>query len=457
MGTGLADSLHRLVKHALDSGVADSVEEAEKMFRSFRLTLEIDRTAAQSPVDQTALLTAVAVGRRAFLGGVRVVGDLDAGLAVPLPLGGSLGEAATALGGRVTVAPPAGEPTIVVGGGPKARRDGFCIRTMASGWRGGVAPIHADTVLAPGPMMPLAGMLAGALAVNEAYRFVGGDAVAGRQTVGLSLWDPAGGRDWVSAGCDEPKLSYLPSSLWLIGLGHLGQAYLWGLGILPYVAPSQVSLVLQDVDEVTESTESTSVLTDGSVGMRKTRLMAEWAERRGFKTSILERRFDGNFARQDVDEPAVALCGVDNPEARRVVDKVGFDLVVEAGLGRGYRDFRSMCLHTLPGPRAASEIWKRSASTDGGVDEKAAYRKLVVDGVLDQCGITLLAGKAVGAPFVGAVASALALSEILRPLHGGCAHQMIDVDLLGIEQRTVSPHPRSFRGWNPGFCEAAGR
>ena len=299
-------------------------------------------------------------------------------------------------------------------------------------------------------------MLAGALAVNEAYRFVGGDAVAGRQTIGLSLWDPAGGRDWVSPGCDEPQLSYLPSSLWLIGLGHLGQAYLWGLGILPYLAPSQVSLVLQDVDEVTRSTESTSVLTNGSVGVRKTRLMAEWAEQRGFKTSILERRFDKGFARQEVEEPAVALCGVDNPEARRALDTAGFDLVVEAGLGRGYRDFRSMCLHTLPGPRAASEIWKMPASTDGGVEDNLAYRRLVTDGVLDQCGMTLLAGKAVGAPFVGAVASTLALSELLRPLHGGHAHQMIDLDLLGIEQRSVSPHPRDFGDWNPGFCEAVG-
>ncbi len=456
MSTVLADSLHRLVKHAIDSGAAGTVEEAEEMFRDYRLTMEIGRVAAQSPVHQAALLTAVAVGRRAFLGGVSVVGDLRTRLAVPLPLGRSLGDAVTALGGCGSGWRPAGAPTIVVGGGPEARRKGFCIRTMSAGWRGGIAPVHADIVLDAGPMMPLAGMLAGALAVNEAYRFVGGDVVAGHQTVGLSLWNPAGGCDWVRAECDEPNLAYLPSSLWLVGLGHLGQTYLWGLGILPYVAPSQVSLVLQDVDRVTDSTESTSVLTNGNVGVRKTRLMAEWAEQRGFRTSILERRFDGAFSRQEVYEPAVALCGIDNPEGRRVLDRVGFDLVVEAGLGRGHRDFRSMCLHTLPGPRMATEIWKESASADGGVGEQVAYRKLVSEGVLDQCGMTLLAGKAVGAPFVGAVASTLALSELLRPLHGGYAHQMIDLDLLSVEQRSVSLHPRNFGGWNPGFCEVVG-
>lgn len=447
------NSLHRLVKHAIDSGAAESVTEAEQMFHSYRLAMEFGSDAAEDPVEQTALLTAVAVGRRVFLGGVDVVGDLGTRLAVPLPLGRTLGDAVAALGGRnADVRRTA--PTIVIGGEPAERRKGFCIRTIAAGWRGGIAPFYSDVIPAAGPPMPLAGMLAGALAVNEAYRFVTGDAMAGRQTVGLSLWDPCGDCDWVTPSCDEPKLTYLPSNLWLIGLGHLGQAYLWGLGILPYLEPGKVSLVLQDIDVITNSTESTSVLTDGNIGRRKTRLMAEWAERRGFATWIHERRFDANFLRQNADEPEVALCGVDNPEARRALDRVGFDLIVEVGLGHGHRDFRSMCLHTLPGPRPASEIWKHSASHDEDVVNRPAYRKLVSDEVLDRCGMTLLAGQAVGAPFVGAVAATLALSEILRPLHGGHAHQMIDLDLLSLDQRSVSRNPRDFYGWNPGFTLA---
>ena len=82
---------------------------------------------------------------------------------------------------------------------------------------------------------------------------------------------------------DEPALQLLPSSLWLIGLGHLGQAYLWALGLLPYTQASSLRLVLQDIDIITPSTESTSILSeavadrtqedkdDGGVG-RMTRL-----------------------------------------------------------------------------------------------------------------------------------------------------------------------------------------
>ena len=85
------------------------------------------------------------------------------------------------------------------------------------------------------------------------------------------------------------------------------------------------------------------------------------------------------------------------------------------------------------------------------MEEGPAYRKLLSEGDLDQCGLTLLAGKAVGAPFVGAVAATLALSEVLRALHGGSVHQMIDVDLVSIEHRVVSRNPRDFGDWNPGF------
>ena len=98
-----------------------------------------------------------------------------------------------------------------------------------------------------------------------------------RRPVGLSLWNPSSKADWSTAADGEPELRYLPARLWLIGLGHLGQAYLWGLGLLRYPRPTGLSLVLQDVDIITPSTESTSILTDAAlVGQKKTRATATW-------------------------------------------------------------------------------------------------------------------------------------------------------------------------------------
>jgi hypothetical protein len=162
--------------------------------------------------------------------------------------------------------------------------------------------------------------------------------------------------------------------------------------------------------------------------------------------------FAADFKRQP-DEPAVALCGLDNGAGRRALDQVGFDLVVEAGLGRGHWDFRTMRLHVLPGRRHAADIWKQTREGEK-VEDRPAYAKLMADGVLDRCGMTLLAGKAVGAPFVGSIAATLALSEVLRFLHGGLVHQLIDIDLLSLEQRVASRHSGDFGGFNPGFVMA---
>jgi hypothetical protein len=445
-----ADKLHRLVKQALDSGAAASIAEAEALFAGYRLALRIGEEAARDRHHQAALLTAVALARRVFLGGVSVAPLPDAPLAVPLPFGTTLAEAIVGLGASIGK-PAAGMPVIEIGGASSPRCSPFHVRAVFAGWRGGIVPAPTEAAPMPAPVMALAPMLAAALAVNEAFLYVSGHAgVAGRRAVGLSLWDPAAGCDWLSATVIEPALSLLPVRLWLIGLGHLGQAYLWALGLLPFARPQDLSLILQDIDIITPSTESTSILSDSTlINIKKTRAMAAWAERRGFSTVIHERLFDALFRRQD-DEPAVALCGLDNGAGRQALDQVGFDFVVEAGLGRGHRDFRAIRLHTLPASRPASQIW-RGAHADDQVEDRPAYKGMITSGALDRCGVTLLAGKAVGAPFVGAAAATLAVSEVLRLLHGGAVHELIDVDLKAPEYRTTVLTQQDFSTLNPGY------
>lgn len=457
--SGIADSLHRLVKEALDSGAAASIEEAQKLFHGYQLVVEIANADVECAAHQTALLTCVALARRVFLGGIYARGNIDALLAVPLPLGRRLGDAVIALGGRLASGTEGNElPTISIGRSPHARREGFHVRTVFAGWRGGIVPAYSDVVLTGGPPIPPAAVLAAALAVNEAFLYVRGEsAVAGRRAVGLSLWKPDPAHDWLHQATDGPALRLLPSRLWLLGLGHLGQAYLWSVAMLPYEDPGAVHLVLQDVDVITPSTESTSILSDASViGQKKTRAMAAWLDRRGFSTVIYERLFDASVMRRE-DEPSVALCGLDNALGRRALDRAGFGLVVEAGLGRGFRDFRAIRLHTLPGSRSAAEIWReQKESPESRTSHAAAYSKLLAERVLDKCGVTLLAGKAVGAPFVGAVAGSLVVSEVLRLLHGGALTQLIDFDLQSPEHRTLVLQRRDFSAFNPGYVLAAG-
>ena len=69
------------------------------------------------------------------------------------------------------------------------------------------------------------------------------------------------------------------------------------------------------MDVITPSTESTSVLSDASqVGVKKTRAMAVWAERRGFETVITERAFGLNSKRLS-DDPPSRFAGSTMPKA----------------------------------------------------------------------------------------------------------------------------------------------
>lgn len=170
--------------------------------------------------------------------------------------------------------------------------------------------------------------------------------MAGKRTSGLSLWNP--GKNWTEDDASEPRLSYLPSRLWLIGLGNLGQALSWLLACLPYSDRSKVELVLQDFDRIAESNDSTSLLSSPDlVGHKKTRAISRWLDAVGFSTTLEERHF-GPWTVRGPHDPGVALCGVDNAVARSVLDKPGFDLVIEAGLGTGPNGFRNFSMHTFP-------------------------------------------------------------------------------------------------------------
>lgn len=454
-GRPTPDALHRLLKLALDTGEAASLEEAERLFALYRLAIEIGPDAARSPTGQAALLTAVNTARRCFLGGVEVSGHLDVPLALPWRGCRTLRGAVVDLEGAIAAESPGGVPRIVLGEVPAtSENDSFAVRITFDGWCGGVVPAGDYQRLAERFEFTPAGLLGGALAVSEAFQFVRGDnPEAGRRAVGLSLWKPE--ISWLDpAGVGAP-VDLLPAKLWLIGLGHLGQAYLWALGSLPYADPGAVQLVLQDDDILVQANDSTSPLTwCRLLGRRKTRAMAEWCEDRGFRAMILERRFAANF-RIAAEEPQVALCGVDNALARSALEDVGFVEVVEAGLGQGIREYLALQVHSLPGQRTARERWAHAADDRSLPDLSVlpAYRALAAAG-LDRCGLTLLAGRTVGASFVGTVAAALATAELLRLANGAHRYETIDLTLRSPERRLALRRPPAPAPFNPGATRA---
>jgi len=84
-------------------------------------------------------------------------------------------------------------------------------------------------------------------------------------------------------------------------------------------------------------------------------------------------------------------------------------------------------LRTFPGPSRAAAIW----GTSGGAVDNAqapAYKALLAQGA-DPCGVAMLATRAVGAPFVGCVAAAFVVAELVRYQAEGPVYGYVDLNL----------------------------
>ena len=249
----------RLAKLLVDSeGI--SFDEAQARLRALTLEVVIGPDAV-SPAAHAAVLTAVSVGHRTFVGGVRVSGALDQPLNSALPLAGpTLGEATVQMGASALSSAPSRR--IVIGaGGP--RDPVWSVEAWWDGWRAGTA--EPGECVCGDSDNPLAGIAAGALAVGMAFQ-AERDRHSDRRSE-INLW-PVFAEDEPAPDFSEV---FLPGAVWLIGLGNLGQAFLWALTALPYADPPEVSLVLQDRDKVSEENWATSVLVKSETyGMLKT-------------------------------------------------------------------------------------------------------------------------------------------------------------------------------------------
>jgi hypothetical protein len=115
---------------------------------------------------------------------------------------------------------------------------------------------------------------------------------------------------------------------------------------------------------------------------------------------------------------------------------IGWTLAVDIGLGDRPETFSSMLIRRFPGAQRSEEIavWESRPQNAAIIPDSPAFTDLRARH--DQCGVTELAGKAVGASFVGIVAACLAVAETTRELHGGAGH-----DCLMLSLATMSRHP----------------
>ena len=96
-------------------------------------------------------------------------------------------------GGEIVESLDCEYPTLVIGHVVEQPLGSLVLHATWEGWSGGVVEETKDR-LAESLEFPLAGMLAAAIGVSEAFQNLRGHAVAGRRSTGLSLWEPK--YDW---------------------------------------------------------------------------------------------------------------------------------------------------------------------------------------------------------------------------------------------------------------------
>ena len=407
------DDLHRTVKLELEEGSASTIADAERLSRKYVLQVAVGADVADSPTWQATLLTAVNVGVRAFPGGVRLVGSLSWNMTH----GWGLGQSAEDVihdykGAQIVSALEPQHPTIIVGRQLQCKIMGsIVVLPTWEGWSGGVVTTDLER-LPEDSEFALIGVFAGALAVSECFGHVRGEIKCGHRRVGLSLWEPA--TQWCSEDACGPPLRYLPTNLWVLGAGHVGQACIWALGFLPYHSPAKVELWIQDYDRVVPANVATGLLiADQMVGMLKTRVAAKAVESLGMKSRLVERRFDDRTIVQST-EPRWAIVGFDSAAARRSlqISKNQFEVIVDIGLGTS-TDYRGFYIHLFP---SAGSPRERFAGRIAGRYHTPS--QWAIEASEDQCGAVSLDNVSVGAAFVGAVAASVSIAELLKTLMG---------------------------------------
>ena len=130
------------------------------------------------------------------------------------------------------------------------------------------------------------------MAVSEVFLdFAALELTATRRRIALSLWNP-----WSKSPEPGPAIALLPSRAWLVGLGHLGQAYAWTYSWLPFSRGMSPELWLVDDERIEKPNVETGLLsTDNTIGDFKTRTMSTWLSGKGICSRIIERRIDKTF------------------------------------------------------------------------------------------------------------------------------------------------------------------
>lgn len=409
---------------ALTDNSALNFQSAEEAIDATHVVILINPIVIQSAAGQAATLTAMVAAGKTFRH-VALVCPIDVPLQGSLLHAASLVQAAKLLGVSVVHELSANFTHAICLGPGRVGAVPFEVHCWWDGWQAGVRN-QFDWEPVGASWLPIAGSFAAAQAVREVFAHVCGKRGGAPRSSSISLWEPWSPIDQAESG---PTEIHLVKNIALVGLGHLGQGFLWNLLLLPIHGDQ---MLLWDYQDTAEENIGTGVLTMPSdVGTRKTRVANKWLEAHGWKTALVEKKFTSD-QKWSNESPSLIVSALDSPIPRRWILAADYPQMIDLGVGHGASDFEYAQLRMLP--KGAMHSWTNSdrQKSVGDLLCRPAYAQMA-----DQCGAFALASSSVAVPYVGLALGALAVSQLLRYAAMESTRKILQIELSAPDMTSV--------------------
>lgn len=412
-------------KHNLE--IDDAIDRME----SASVWLISNESIKSSRTLQVSFLTAVNIAKRVFLGGVKCVFPND----VPnlLDFGNKdFSKLVERFGGTLSVNDLPGKSQIKILFGIECF-DNNCIESVASGWRGGLNFYGQERIVLGevNSQIFLGSIAAASLACYKAFSKIYKLQEEGIDlNLGISLWNLNSGDDWAKMDNDGPTKIYLPRNLWILGLGHLGQAYIWSMGLMGVKSPDSITFLLQDYQTIDKENIGPQVLSSSKYfGYPKTRPCISYLEDFGFKTRIVEKPFQKEDLENEwVQDFKFLLNGVDNIPTRKAINKEFLDLFIDAATNGRLSLFDSFTMRNVKFTnKEPDELWPSN-----GDKEEIFHPNLFQKNEKKRiCG--KLTNYNIATPFVGLFGSTIVIAELLRALNKGRRYSIVSLQMRDVK------------------------
>ena len=390
--------------------------------------LIVDDSIQNSRAIQISYLTSVNIAHRVFLGGVKCKFPID----TPnlLGFGGeSFSKVVESFNGKIETSQAPKESDVKLLFGIECFDD-HCLEVISSGWRGGINMFDQNRIILndDSGKNSLGAVAAASIACYTAfcmlYKLEDARIIL---NTGISLWNLNAGKSWFLEENDGPQEIYLPKKIWTLGLGHLGQAYLWTVAMMDFKNPKETTFLLQDFDEIGDENLGSQILSfDDDVEQVKTRPCMRFLENIGFKTRLIEKPREADDSQSGwVKNFPFLLNGVDNIPTRRGIDNAQIGLFLDGATNGQLSLFDSFTMKNATRiDKSSDELWRLNENDQDDILHPNLTRRLQKEG---KCGV--LANYGISTPFIGVFSASIVVAEMIRSINKGTAYSIVSLQL----------------------------